>query len=208
MFPTDRDEGGSKDSRAPLFSTKDHPWVASNREVKIEELTVNLKRAFAVFSSTHPDALGLMRNIVSHAVRFNEYMMHEAQLTYSIDLENTTGSDDEFYNNLDNMMMWAVKTDTGRRMSVARATKGMPKSSIRRYLYKVCLIEPALRFQEWHGGVVQLWRGPVITQVKSEVAVGWRGGLNRNMLPEKEGMFHIMAQDLGFYAERDMAQPV
>lgn len=137
-----------------------------------------------------------MRNIISHAVRLNEYMMHEVEVTYTLDFENTADSDDEFHNNLSNMTMWAVNTDNGRPVNVVSAMKGRRQIDIRRYLYKVCTIEPALRSQTWsppESLVVQC--GPVETEVNSTVAVGW--ALNRNNPPETEGLFYIMARSLG-----------
>lgn len=197
MFPTDNDAGGPKETGANLFSAKEHPWLASNRTAKIEELAAQLLRAFNVFANILPDALDLTRNIISHAVRLNEYMMHEAQVTYTVDLETMNSSDDEFYKNLNNMDLSAVNTDSGWPVKVDSAMKGMLESDIRKRLYKICAIEPALRSQSWSGSdALDLQYGPVRTEVKSTVAVGW--ALNKNNPPEKESMFYIMARSLGF----------
>ncbi|KAG6354699.1 hypothetical protein INS49_004717 [Diaporthe citri] len=193
VFPTGNDEGGTG---ADLFPTKDHPWLASNRASKIDELAAQLLRAFGVFARIVPDALNLTRNIVSHAVRFNEDIMHEAQVTYTVDLE--TSSDDEFHKNLDNMSLTAVNTDSGWPVRMNSVMKGMLQSDIRKRLYKVCVIEPALQSQSWSAvsEALGLQYGAVKTEVKSGVAVGW--ALNRNNPPEKESMFYIMARSLGF----------
>lgn len=122
--------------------------------------------------------------------------MHEVEVTYTLDFENTADSDDEFHNNLSNMRMWAVNTDGGRPVNVASAMKGMLQSDIRRYLYKVCTIEPALRSRTWSAPeALEVQCGPVVTEVNSTVAVGW--ALNRNNPPETESLFYIMAQSLG-----------
>ncbi|KAL2292568.1 hypothetical protein FJTKL_09516 [Diaporthe vaccinii] len=197
VFPTDNDAGECKEAGANLFSSKDHPWLASNRAAKIEELAAQLLRAFRVFANILPDAISLTRNIISHAVRLSEYMMHESQVTYTVDLETSSSSDDEFYENLNNMTLSAVNTDSGWLVKVESAMKDMLESDIRRHLYKVCAIEPALRSQSWSGSdALDLQYGPVKTEVKSTVAVGW--ALNRNNPPEKESMFYIMARSLGF----------
>lgn len=194
VFPTDKNAG---DPGADLFPTKEHPWLASNRASKIEELAAKLLRAFGVFARILPDPLGSTRNIVSHAVRFNEYMMHEAQVTYTVDLE-TTNSDEDFHTNLTNMSLIAVNTDSGWPVKVDSAMKGMLQSDIRKRLYKICAIEPALQSQSWSAvsEALGLQYGAVKTEVKSGVAVGW--ALNRNNPPEKESMFYIMARSLGF----------
>lgn len=197
VFPTDNDAGESKDAGAALFSTKDHPWLASQRAAKIEELAAQLLRAFSVFAKILPDAINLTRNIISHAVRLNEDMMHESQVTYTVDLETSNSSDDEFYENLNDMTLSAVNTDSGWPVKVESAMKGMLESDIWRHLYKICAIEPALRSQSWSGSdALDLQYGPVKTEVKSNVAVGW--ALNRNNPPGKESMFYIMARSLGF----------
>ncbi|KAK7698781.1 hypothetical protein SLS64_012263 [Diaporthe eres] len=197
VFPTDNDADESKEAGADLFSTKDHPWLASQRAANIEELAAQLLRAFSVFAKILPDAVDLTRNIISHAVRLNEDMMHESQVTYTVDLETSDSSDDEFYENLNNMTLSAVNTDSGWPVKVESAMKGMVESDIRRHLYKICAIEPALRSQSWSGSdALDLQYGPVKTEVKSNVAVGW--ALNRNNPPGKESMFYIMARSLGF----------
>lgn len=197
MFPTDNKTVDTADSGASLFPTGEHPWLASNRQAKIEELSAQLLRVFRVFARILPTGLDLMRNIVSHAVRFNEYMMHEAEVRYTLDLETAVTTHDEFLNSLQDVRMSTVNTDSGWMVNVDSAMKGMRQSEIRRRLYKVCAIEPALRYQSWVGSdALDLEYRPVQTEVKSGVAVGW--ALKRNQAPENESMFYIMAQSLGF----------
>lgn len=196
VFPTDNDTGEPKEPGANLFPAEDHPWLASTREAKIEELAAQLLKNFAIFAKILPDGLDATRKIISHAVRLNEYMMHEAQVTYTLDLEDMTDSDDKFHNNLHKFTMTAVNTDSGSPVNVESTMKGMLQSDIRKHLYKICTIEPAFRSQSWSGSeTLELQHGPVNTEVKSRVAVGW--ALNRNNPPEKESMFYIMAQSLG-----------
>lgn len=153
-----------------------------------------------MFSRILPDedVVNLTQNIVSHAVRLNEYMMHNAEVTYTVDLESMVSSDDEFHNNLSNMTFSAVNTDSGWPVKVESAMLGMLQSDIRSRLYKICVIEPALLSQSWSGAdELKLQYGPSKTDVKPVVAVGW--ALNKNNPPpEKASMFYIMAQSLGF----------
>ena len=203
VFPTGDDEGGPKEPGANLFPAEDHPWLASIREAKMDELAAKLLRVFGIFASILPDALGATRKIITHAVRLNEYMMHGAQVTYTVDLGSANESDDEFYNDLNNMRMSAVNTDSGEPVNVESAMKGKLESDVRERLYKVCTIEPALRSQSWSGsGFLDLQKGPVQTEVKSSVAVGW--ALNRNNRPQGESMFYIMAQSLGFVPSAEL----
>lgn len=197
MFPTDNKTGPTADPEASLFPTGDHPWLASTRQAKIEELSAELLRVFRVFARILPTGLDLTRNIVSHAVRFNEYMMHEAEVKYTLELETAVTTHDEFLNSLQDVRMSAVNTDSGWTVNLDSAMRGMRQSDIRSRLYKVCAIEPALRYQTWVGSdALELEYGPVQTEVRSGVAVGW--ALERNHRPEKESMFYIMAQSLGF----------
>lgn len=197
VFPTGDDQGGPREPGANLFPDEDHPWLASIREAKIEDLAARLLRVFGIFANIHPDGLGATRRIITHAIRLNEYMMHEAQTIYTVDLESSSESDDEFYDNLDNMRMTAVNTDSGNPVNVTTAMRGQPESDTRKRLYKICTIEPAFRSQSWSGSdTLQLQKGPVKTEAKSWVAVGW--ALDRNKRPQTESMFYIMAQSLGF----------
>lgn len=187
------------------FPARDHPWLASIRAAKIEKLAVELLRSFHVFAKYLPNSLDQTRNIITHAVRLNEYMMHEVEVTYTLDLDDEPDSDSDIYNNLNDMEMTAVNTDNGRRVNVERAMKGMLESDIRKQLYKVCTIEPALRSRMWSGSdELKLQWYPVVTEVKASVAVGW--GLNKNNPPEKESMFYIMAKSLGFVPSAEQTE--
>lgn len=191
---------------AGQFPARDHPWLASTRAAKIEELAVQLLRSFHVFAKYLPNRLDQTRNIITHAVRLNEYMMHEVEMAYTLDLDDEPDSDSDFYNKKKDMKMTAVNTDDGRRVNVERAMKGMLESDIRKHLYKVCTIEPALRHRSWQGpDAPKLQWGPVETEVKSSVAVGW--ALNKNNPPEKENMFYIMAQSLGIVPSAEPTEP-
>lgn len=79
--------------------------------------------------------LEFIREIVSHAVRLYGYMMHEAQLTYALDLERAASSYDEFYNNQNDMK--TVNTDTGKPVWIARLMRNMAEDDLRRYLYRI-----------------------------------------------------------------------
>lgn len=188
------------------FPARDHPWLASTRAAKIEKLAVELLRSFHVFAKYLPNSLDQTRNIITHAVRLNEYMMHEAEVTYTLDLDDEPDSDSDFYNNLNDMTMTAVNTDNGSRVWVDRTMKGMLESDIREKLYKVCTIEPALRHRNWQGAdAFKLQWGPVETEVKASVAVGW--ALNKNNPPEKESLFYIMAKSLGIVPSAEPSKP-
>lgn len=191
--------------KASLFPRNDHSWLASTRTAKIESLASQLLRIFDIFASPMNNGVDLTRTLVTHAVRLNEYMLHESDLIYTVDLE--TGSDDSFYQNLNSMNMNTVNTDLGRPVNVISVSRGQSQEYVRSRLYKVCAVEPAFRYQHVQRPYLNdPPRGPVETLVKSTVTVGW--ALNRNNPPtnnpptnnppKKKNMFYIMAQSIGF----------
>ena len=185
--------------RTAEFPKEDHPWLVSTRQENIEKMASKLLEALDVFLGTLPNGLDRTREVVAHAVQLNEYIMHQLEQVYKIDFD--TGEPDDFYENLDNMEMTAVNTDSGDWVSVRHAIKGRSQEDIRSRLYKVCVIQPALKHQESSGLTAREHEfGPIETKVKSRVAVGWATIMNRNKLnpPEDPRMFYIMAQSLGF----------
>lgn len=65
-------------------------------------------RVLDVFLGTHPSGLELTREVVTHAVQLNECIMHQAEVAYTLDLDITSESNDDFYNSLSNMNMTAA----------------------------------------------------------------------------------------------------
>lgn len=132
--------------------------------------------------------------------------MHEAEVTYTLDLDDEPDSSSDFYDKRNDVEMRVVNTDSGRRIKLKSAMNGMLESDARKQLYKVCTIEPALRHKSWSGSDrPKLQWYPVMTEVKPVVAVGW--ALNKNNPPEKESMFYIMAKSLGFVPSAEPSEP-
>ncbi|KAL1860359.1 hypothetical protein Daus18300_009272 [Diaporthe australafricana] len=200
VFPVDNNADPIPRPGASLFPRDDHPWLASTRAAAIEALASQLLRIFDVFSRPMNNGLDLTRTLITHAVRLNECMLHGAEVIYTVDLG--TGSDDDFYQNLDNMTMSTVNTDLGRTVPLRRVTRGQTQDYVRSRLYKVCVVEPALRYQSYQSSDLNDPQyGPAVTVINSTVTVGW--GLNRNnpptiSPPRKNNMFYIMAQSLGY----------
>lgn len=140
----------------------------------------------------------MVQELVAQAVHVNECFMHQAQLDWTIELDTTGESSDAFYNDLGNMEMAAVNTDSGRRENLDTATISMRQEEIRGRLYNVCAINPALKHKDYLGWDELRNRMELVTtEVKSTVAVGWTSNRNIMRRPENPSMFYIMAQSLG-----------
>lgn len=179
------------------FSKEDHPWLASTRQENIDKLTSQLLQIFDVFLGDLPGRSDRVRDLVAQAVHVNECLMHQLQFAWTIELDTKGESNDAFYDNLDNMNMVAVNTDSGSRVNLKRTTAGMRQEEIRSRLYNVCALEPALKYQDYsEKNGVRYSSPPVTTFVKSKMAVGWTLDRNNLKRPENPSMFYIMAQSL------------
>lgn len=180
------------------FPKEDHPWLASTRQENINKLASQLGQIFDLFLGALPARSDMVQELVAQAVHMNECFMHQAQIDWTIELDTMGESNDAFYNDVGNMNMAAVNTDSGRRENLDAVTVGMRPEEIRSRLYNVCAINPALKCQDYSGlDELRIQIGPVTTKVKSTVAVGWTLDRNSVKRPENPSMFYIMAQSLG-----------
>lgn len=165
-------------------------------------------RAFRVFARPFSEgrALELIRAIVAAAVKLNEQMIIEADDIWTIELQSVIGSEDEFYDNLDDFALKAVGTDVGLEDN---APLGSLKTRfsldvIKERVKKLCVVRPALRYRhvEPHGEGY----GDVVHQVRPQVLVAlkelpWPEGTIAVYTLHDETVFYDMAKSLGLVTE-------
>ncbi|KAL1851302.1 hypothetical protein Daus18300_012607 [Diaporthe australafricana] len=134
-----------------LFRTTKHSWLDKTRAAKVEQLSKHLVKVFQVFVKPMADgaALALARRIFTAAARLNEYMMTEANDIWSVDLDGVTGTDQDFYNNLDDMDLKPLGTHTALRdnLPLENIRSRLGPDLIKQRLTKLCVLSPAIRFR-------------------------------------------------------------
>lgn len=198
----------SRQALSAIFRTADFEWVRSNRTAKIEELSETLRRAFQVFARPFAGgrALELIRAIVAAAVRLNEHIMIEADDIWTIELEGVTGSEDGFYDDLEDFDLKPVGTlaaleDIAPLDSIKRRLSLL---EIKRRLKKLCVMTPALRYQhiqpegEEYGELVHVVKPQVLVALKD---IPWKDEVIPQHVHHDELMFYKMAESLGLSVE-------
>ncbi|KAG6354629.1 hypothetical protein INS49_004647 [Diaporthe citri] len=191
-----------------IFRTADFDWVQSHRTAKIEELSQDLRRAFQVFARPFPEdrALELIRAIFAAAVRLNEHIMTEADDIWTLELDGVTGSEDDFYDNLEDFDLKPVGTleALGHSAPLDNIKTRFSMDEIKKRLTKLCVMTPALRYQhiqptgEEYGEHVHVVKPQVL--VALEEVPGSEEVISEHVLPD-ELMFYKMAESLGLVQE-------
>lgn len=191
-----------------IFRTANFDWVQSNRTAKIETVSQDLRRAFNVFARPFPEgrALELIRAIVAAAVRLNEHIMIEADDIWTLELEGLTGSEDDFYDNLEDFDLKPVGTLAafGDSAPLDNIKRRFALDVIKQRLTKLCVMTPALRYQhikpqgEEYGELVHVVKPQVLVALKE---IAWPDQvLSEHVLPD-ELVFYTMAKSLGLIQE-------
>lgn len=159
-----------------LFRTAKHSWVESTRAAKIEQLSKDLIKVFQVFVNPMADgtALALARRIFTAAARLNEYTMTEANDIWTVDLQEISGTDQDFYNKLEDMDLKPLGTATALRdnLPLENIRSRLGPDVIKQRLTKLCVVSPGIRFHHIAPGGDE-YQAPV-NLVKPRVLVSLR----------------------------------
>ncbi|KKY31879.1 hypothetical protein UCDDA912_g08168 [Diaporthe ampelina] len=190
-----------------IFRTAEFDWVQSNRTAKIEAKSQDLLRAFHLFARPFADgrALELIRDIVTAAVQLNERIIIEADDLWTIELEGSTGSEDDFYDNMADYDLKPVGTLTALRDNAPLNTiaRRLNMDLVKQRVKRLCVVTPALRYQhvhpqgEWYGDVAHVVKPRVLVALKEITPAGT---LIQASLHD-ELVFYSMAKSLGLIQE-------
>lgn len=183
------------------------------RAAKIEELSQYLKRAFNVFAKPlgEENTLQHTRKIVTAAVALSERIMIQADDIWAIELQGVTGSEDNFYNNLEDFELKPVGSfdDFANSAPLNTLTQRFSLDEIKARVKKICAVTPALRFQhiepdgESYMEAVHVVKPQVLVALTSGASS--EEGQDEYVSPD-EAVFYNMAKSLGFIQDSSATQ--
>lgn len=155
--------------------------------------------------------LQLTRKIVTAAVALSERIMIQADDIWTIELEGVAGSEEDFYNNLDDFELKPVGSfdDFANSAPLKTLTERFSLDDIKARIQKLCVVTPALRFQhiepdgESYMEVVHKVKPQVLVALKSGAST--EEGQDEYVCPD-ELVFHNMAKSLGLIQDPSATQ--
>lgn len=155
--------------------------------------------------------LQLTRKIVTAAVALSERIMIQADDIWTIELQGVTGSEDNFYDNLDDFELKPVGSfdDFANSAPLNTLTQRFSLDEIKARVKKLCAVTPALRFQhiepdgESYMEAVHMVRPQVLVALKSGAST--EEGQDEIVYPD-ELVFHNMAKSLGLIQDPSATQ--